>query len=87
MVKPLPKWLFLRYARIWKEKNSAEFGYDEIRALLRERDDRTLSVILSDLRRNGWLEVTLDPLDARKRTYRLRNPEEMVEEIARESKL
>ena len=82
MPKPLPKWLFLRYAKIWKKKKHTEFKYDEIRDLLNERDDRTLSVILSDLRRYGWLEVKLDLEDTRKRNYRLKNPTEIVEEIA-----
>lgn len=82
MSKPLPKWLFRRYARLWKEKKSDEFDYDEARRLLKEKDDKTLSVILSELRKHGWLKATLDPSDARKRTYRLRSPQDLINEIA-----
>jgi hypothetical protein len=82
MAQPLPKWLFIRYSKIWKEKNSTEFKYDEIRDLLREKDDRSLSVVLSELRKYGWLEATLDQSDSRKRVYKLRNPKDIVNEIA-----
>ena len=84
MSKPLPRWLTHRYAILWKEKKSNEFEYDEARELLKEKDDKTLSVILSQLRKYGWLETTLHPSDARKRTYRLKPPQDVLEEIARE---
>jgi hypothetical protein len=85
MPEPLPKWLFLRYAKLWKEKKNQNFDFDEARRLLKEKDDKTVSVILSDLRKHGWLETFLNPEDARKRTYRLKSPHDIVEEIARES--
>ena len=81
MPDPLPKWLLIRYAKIWKEKKNAELKYDQIRDLLMEKDDRTLSVILSALRKYGWLETKLDPSDTRRRKYRLRDPNEVMEEI------
>lgn len=84
MAKPLPKWLFVRYSKIWKEKNSAEINYDEIRNLLKEKDDRSLSVVISALRKYGWLEAKLDSSDSRKRVYKLRNPNEIVNEVATE---
>lgn len=83
MTKPLPKWLFIRYAKLWKDKKNHEFDFVEARALLKEKDPKTLSVILSDLRRSGWLKTNLDPQDARKRTYRLRPLQDIVEEIAK----
>jgi len=83
MSKPLPKWLFLRYAKLWKEKRNQNFDFDEAQRLLREKDDKTLSVILSDLRKHGWLEASLDPNDTRKRTYRLKPPQDVVENITR----
>ncbi|MEM3700188.1 MAG: hypothetical protein QXL57_04915 [Candidatus Bathyarchaeia archaeon] len=82
MTNPLPKWLFLRYAKLWKEKKNQNFDFDEARRLLKEKDDKTVSVILSDLRKHGWLKTFLDPNDARKRTYQLKSPQDIVEEIA-----
>jgi hypothetical protein len=81
MTEPLPKWLFLRYAKLWKEKKNQNFDFDEARRLLKEKDDKTVSVILSDLRKHGWLETFLDPEDVRKRTYRLKPPQDVIEEI------
>jgi hypothetical protein len=82
MVTPLPKWLFVRYAKLWAEKENREFTFDEARRLLREKNDKTLSVILSELRKHGWLETLLDAKDARKRSYHLRSPQDIIEEIA-----
>jgi len=42
-----------------------------------------LSIVLSELRRFGWLTLALDPQDARKRIYTLKSPEEMVRKIAK----
>jgi hypothetical protein len=81
-LKPLPKWLFIRYAKLWRRKKSQEFDFSEARNLLNEKDDRTLSVILSDLRKSGWLQASLGPGDARKRKYRLIPPQDAVEKIA-----
>jgi len=81
-LKPLPKWLFIRYSKLWRKNKSQEFDFSEARSLLNEKDDRTLSVILSDLRKNGWLEAYLGSEDARKRKYRLIPPQDAVEKIA-----
>jgi len=82
MSKPLPKWLFLRYAKLWKEKKNQNFDFDEAKGLLKEKNDKTVSVILSNLRKHGWLKIQLDPNDARKRTYQLKPPKDILEEVA-----
>ena len=40
-----------------------------------------ISIALSELKQSGWLEMKLDPDDARKRVYKLKNPEQVVKEI------
>jgi len=42
-----------------------------------------ISIILSDLKKAGWLEVRLDPNDSRKRLYKLIGPEDALKEIAK----
>jgi hypothetical protein len=42
-----------------------------------------ISVILSDLKKVGWLEGRLDPNDSRKRLYKLISSEEALKEIAK----
>jgi hypothetical protein len=82
--KTLPKWLANRYSVLWKECKDRKFAFEEAVKILRERDKKTLSVVLSDLRKYGWLMVELDPNTSRKRLYQLKAPQVAVEEIALE---
>lgn len=82
MPAALPKWLTHRYALLWKAKKNGEFDYEEAREVLKEKDDKTLSVMLSELRKYGWLNVRLHPENARKRIYQLKPPHEVLEKIA-----
>ena len=63
-------------------KNTS-FGFDKAQTILKEKDTRTLSVILTDLRRSGWLEVQLDSQDMRRRKYTLTTPESIVEKVGK----
>jgi len=38
-------------------------------------------MVLSELRKAGWLELMIDPQDARKRIYHLKTPEDVVQSI------
>jgi len=78
-VRPLPKWAMQRYAKLWNEFDSREFNYEQASELLRENDAKLLSVLLSYLRKYGWLDIKLHPEDARKRIYQLKSPEEAIE--------
>tara|TARA_Y100000310_G_C20499102_1_gene723029 strand:+ start:652 stop:789 length:138 start_codon:yes stop_codon:yes gene_type:complete len=40
-----------------------------------------ISIALSELKQSGWLEMKLDPNDARKRVYKLKSPEQVVKEM------
>ncbi len=40
-----------------------------------------ISIALSELRRSSWLEMKLDPNNARKRVYKLKSPEHVVKEM------
>ncbi len=82
MVEPLPKWLMQRYSLLWVKFKDKEFNHEQATQTLPD-DERMVSVILSEMRKVGWLEMRLDPEDARKRLYKLKSPEEVVKEIAR----
>ena len=79
----MAKWLTKRYAILWKELKDKKFEFDEAKQILKEDNDKRLSVILSDFRKNGWLEVELHPETSRKRIYKLRSPEAAIIEIAK----
>lgn len=76
--EPLPKWMMRRYAMIWKAFKNKSFTLDEACKAIKE-DRKVMLVLLSNLRRKGWLEVEFAKDDARKRNYKLNNPEKVVE--------
>jgi len=71
----------LRYCKLWFNFGKKEFTHAQADQAL-AGDKTTLSVILSQIRKAGWLETRLDENDGRKRRYRLKNPVKMVGEIA-----
>jgi len=83
MTEPMAKWLTKRYAILWKELKNNRFEFDDAKKILKEDNDKRLSVILSDFRKNGWLEVKLHPESSRKRIYKLKSPEDAILEIAK----
>lgn len=83
MTDPMPKWLTKRYAILWKEFKENEFEFEEAKKILDEGNDKRLSVILSDFKKNGWIEVKLHPESSRKRIYKLKSPDKAMEEIAK----
>ena len=82
MTEPMPKWLTKRYAILWQKFKDKKFEFDQAKQVLNEDNDKRLSVILSDFRKNGWLEVELHPESSRKRIYKLKSPEDAIKEIA-----
>jgi DNA modification methylase/transcription elongation factor Elf1 len=77
----LPKWVFQRYIFLWNEFANNPFNYEAACSVLKEKDMAIVSVVLSELKKNGWLSVELDPTDTRKRIYKLKSPNEMIKEI------
>lgn len=71
-----------RYSVLWKKFKEDEFEHDDASKILKEEKDRLVSVVLSDLKKHGWLTVKLHPDDSRKRIYKLKNPEDAVREIS-----
>ena len=82
MTEPMPKWLTKRYAILWWKFKDKKFEFDKAKQVLNEDSVKRLSVILSDFRKNGWLEVELHPESSRKRIYKLKSPEIAMQEIA-----
>ena len=80
MTEPLPKWIQTRYAVLWNKFKNKEFNHKQACSLLK-LEKEVISVLLSDLKKAGWLEVSLNSEDGRKRIYRLKNPEEALKEM------
>ena len=82
--KGTPIWVQRRYAMLWQRfKDGKKITFEKISKELKKdkriKDDRMVSVILSDLRKAGWLKVELNPENTRKRFYQLVNPKDVYE--------
>jgi len=80
MVKPLPKWIMQRYSLLWNKFKEDLFSHDQAIKILKDKE-QVVSVFLSDLKKAGWLEVTLNPKDTRFRMYKLKEPNKAVKEM------
>jgi len=82
MTKPLPKWIMYRYSILWNKFSDKDFSHSDALKVLNK--DKMLSIVLSELRQNDWLEMKLDPKDARKRLYKLKFPDQAIKEMEKE---
>lgn len=82
MTSPMPKWIMRRYSVLWRAFAKRNFDFTQAAALLHEQNERLVSVVLSDLKKYGWMTITLDPNDSRKRIYTLKSPQQSIAELA-----
>ena len=80
----LPKWLENRYEVLRKAYLDSSFRFEDAVKTLKEKlhDDKgQVNVVLSELRKEGWLKTEFDPNDARKKIYTLTSREEILSQI------
>ena len=85
----LPTWLEKRYKTLRDAFNESTFRFEDASKILKEKmqgSEEQINVILSELRKKGWLEVEFHPEDARKRIYKLKSSEEIISETLSISK-
>ena len=85
----LPTWLEKRYRTLSEAFRESTFRFEDASKILKEKmqgGEEQVNVILSELRKKGWLKVEFDPEDARKRIYKLKSSEEMISETLSISK-
>ena len=82
MTKPIAKWLQKRYALLLKELGDKEFNFDIAKQILKKDQKKIVSIILSELKKAGWIMIVrLDPKDSRKRYYALNKPQNIFKEL------
>jgi len=86
MVNPIPKWVWKRYALLWKKFEDKPFTFEQAQKELKHLDRNTISVMFNELKNAGWISVNLSEGDTRKRVYNLMNPIEVVESIENDIK-
>lgn len=77
----IPKWLEKRYNILWDTYQDFPFRFEDATKILKEKiqDSKDqINVFLSELRKKGWIRVEFDPVDARKRIYKLESREEII---------
>jgi type I restriction enzyme M protein len=84
-VGKLKNWIENRYKVLWENFERNPFRADEaFEVLARYKDTagsaKQVNIALAELRKAGFLEVELDPKDARKRIYTLKSKEEVISE-------
>lgn len=79
----LPKWLEERHTKLWGKFGDSNFRMDEAVEFLAEgsgAEKDEVAVVLSELRKAGWVNVELDPDDTRKRIYKLKSRENIIKD-------
>jgi hypothetical protein len=83
--KLLPKWVMRRYLLLWKTLGDKEFEFEDALRILKKQlkpdDKRIVALFLSELKKAGWLDVKLNPLDGRKRIYSLKGYDDIFTNI------
>ena len=80
----LPEWLEKRYSILWNKFKDKTFTREEAVELLEKEqkdDKKSIGVFLSELRKAGILEIFLDPIDSRKRRYKIKSKKAILKEI------
>ena len=79
MVNAIPKWVWNRYALLWKKFEDNHFTFERAHKELKYLHRNLISVMFNELKNAGWIKVNLDENDTRKRIYTLVNPTQIVE--------
>ena len=79
MVNPIPKWVWKRYALLWKKFEDKPFTFEQAKKELKFVEGNVVSVMFNELKNSGWITANLDDKDSRKRVYTLVNPVQIVE--------
>jgi len=83
----LQRWVRARYKKLWSVFGEKEFTREEALEVLKEGEAKigedALNLLLSDLRKSGFLGVQADRLDSRKKIYTLKPPEKFEDFLTR----
>ena len=81
MINAVPKWVWNRYALLWKKFENKPFTFEQAQKELKYLDRNLISVMFNELKTAGWLSVSLSDEDSRKRVYTLINPIQVIEGV------
>jgi len=82
MPEPIPKWMQIKFSQLWNAFEDKGFTMAECQKVLEENKREVVAVVLSRLKSKGWLEITADQNDKRKKIYRLSRPDIVLKQLA-----
>ena len=85
MVSSLPRNLLEKFARLYAERGTSEFRFQEAEEILGETE-KYVGQILPNLVRAGWLEKKVDPEDNRRKIYRIVDPNKTLQRLGHDLK-
>jgi hypothetical protein len=74
-----------RYALLYQKFDNKKFTLEEGKEAIKE-ETQIMLVLLSRLRKAGWIEVEFDTKDARKRVYTLKPLDKVMEMMSSDNK-
>jgi hypothetical protein len=83
----IPPWLAKAYARIYYAKKTETFDFLEAAEILGIKDERPLAKTVAKLKSFGYLIARRDPVDSRRKLFRLIDPESVVLAMAIQSEV
>ena len=77
-VRWIPNWLAKSYSLLYLQKGVHIFDFDEAKEVVGVEDTKALSDVLTRLKNRGFLISKRDPVDPRRRLFKLIDPESAV---------
>ena len=68
-----PKWVLKRAIILWKAYGNSKFTFNKVTNALKNDDPRIIALVLSNLKKNGWLEIGRLPEAKQKKYYKFRH--------------
>ena len=78
MEELIPAWVIKRYKKLWGKFATNKFTFEQAGDVLEEKDEKFISVVLSELDKLKWMDVELDANDRRRRVYRLKSMDNVI---------
>lgn len=85
MTKYLPRYLQEKYSILLKRFHGEIFDFVGTMEVLGYKDKRYVGKILSRLNKAGWIFIDRDPIDRRKKIYKLQSPDKIMESLEESS--
>ncbi len=83
MIVSIPHWVQIRYSALYREfKCGKSFNREDAKKVFEKHkiksDDKLTNTFFSELKKKGWVKVTKNKEDTRKKIFKLISPEKAI---------